>query len=73
MLEKGKMYLLKSSVRVKYCKLRWQIEPGDDNEADAIHIFFCYRSVSISCREFFQGHGIDKVWLREVKRIADLE
>lgn len=27
---------------VKYCKLRWQIEPGDDNEADAIHIFFCY-------------------------------
>lgn len=27
---------------VKYCKIRWQIEPGDDNEADAIHIFFCY-------------------------------
>ena len=27
---------------IKFCKLRWQIEPGDDNEADAIHIFFCY-------------------------------
>lgn len=27
---------------VKYCKIRWQIEPSDDNEADAIHIFFCY-------------------------------
>lgn len=25
-----------------YCRLRWQIEPGDDNEADAIHIFYCY-------------------------------
>lgn len=27
---------------IEFCKLRWQIEPGDDNEADAIHIFFCY-------------------------------
>lgn len=27
---------------IRFCKLRWQIEPGDDNEADAIHIFFCY-------------------------------
>lgn len=27
---------------IKFCKLRWQIEPGDDNEADAIHIFFNY-------------------------------
>lgn len=27
---------------VEFCKLRWKIEPGDDNEADAIHIFFCY-------------------------------
>lgn len=27
---------------IQFCKLRWQIEPGDDNEADAIHIFFCY-------------------------------
>lgn len=27
---------------VRFCKLRWQIEPGDDNEADAIHIFFNY-------------------------------
>lgn len=27
---------------IKFCKLRWQIEPGTDDEADAIHIFFCY-------------------------------
>lgn len=27
---------------VEFCKKRWQIEPNDDNEADAIHIFFCY-------------------------------
>ena len=27
---------------IEFCKLRWQIEPGDDNEADAINIFFCY-------------------------------
>lgn len=25
-----------------FCRRRWQIEPGDDNEADAVHIFFCY-------------------------------
>lgn len=30
------------SKMIEYCKLRWKIEPGDDNEADAIHIFFCY-------------------------------
>nr|DAI90796.1 MAG TPA: RuvC [Caudoviricetes sp.] len=27
---------------MEFCRKRWQIEPGDDNEADAIHIFFCY-------------------------------
>jgi len=27
---------------VEFCQKRWQIEPNDDNEADAIHIFFCY-------------------------------
>lgn len=27
---------------MKFCKLRWQIDPVDDNHSDAIHIFFCY-------------------------------
>ncbi|MBR6130858.1 MAG: hypothetical protein IKQ20_03280 [Bacteroidales bacterium] len=30
------------SKMVKFCKLRWRIEPSDDNEADAAHIFFYY-------------------------------
>lgn len=32
----------KKDKMVEFCQKRWQIEPGDDNEADAIHIFFCY-------------------------------
>lgn len=27
---------------MKFCKLRWQIDPVDDNHSDAVHIFFCY-------------------------------
>jgi Holliday junction resolvasome RuvABC endonuclease subunit len=27
---------------MEYCKLRWQIDPIDDNHSDAVHIFFCY-------------------------------
>lgn len=27
---------------IDFCKMRWQIEPCDDNEADAAHIFFYY-------------------------------
>lgn len=27
---------------VRFCKLRWQIEPGTNDEADAIHIFYFY-------------------------------
>ena len=27
---------------IKFCKLRWKIDPVDDNHADAVHIFFCY-------------------------------
>lgn len=27
---------------MRFCKLRWKIDAKDDNEADAIHIFFCY-------------------------------
>ena len=32
----------KKDKMMEFCRKRWQIEPGDDNEADAIHIFFCY-------------------------------
>lgn len=32
----------KKDKMMEFCCKRWQIEPGDDNEADAIHIFFCY-------------------------------
>ena len=32
----------KKDKMMEFCRERWQIEPGDDNEADAIHIFFCY-------------------------------
>lgn len=32
----------KKDKMIEFCKLRWQIEPGDDNEADAIHIFYFY-------------------------------
>lgn len=27
---------------MEFCKLRWKIDPIDDNHSDAIHIFFCY-------------------------------
>ena len=27
---------------MKFCRIRWKIEPIDDNHSDAVHIFFCY-------------------------------
>ena len=26
---------------IEFCKKRWNIEPVDDNHADAVHLFFC--------------------------------
>lgn len=27
---------------IDYCRKKWKLEPVDDNEADAIHLFYCF-------------------------------